>query len=376
MPGSLQTGSLFLNLKNIIGWKTQRKIIAFSVDDYGNVRLASKKAREAMDKAGMKIYDRFDAHDSLETEEDLLSLFEVLNSVKDKNNNPAVFTPFTLPANINFEKVAESGYSEFFYESLPETFAKLKGYEKVFGLWKEGISKRLLVPELHGREHLNVNMFIELLEKKDKETLVNLQNRSYTSISAKYYPTIQYTAAFDFYEFSENDKLKNILDDGVKLFKKVFGFNPSTFMAPSSSYNSTLDNTLNENGVNYLDYSLIRNEHIGLGKYKKSLNYSGKKNKLGQTILVRNCAFEPTAHRSIDWVSYCLQQIEAAFKWNRPAIISSHRVNFCGLVDPENRAVGLGDLKKLLIKIVTRWPEVEFMSIKEIGDLVSRKTQI
>ena len=30
------------HIKNISGWRTNRKIIVFSVDDYGNVRLSSK----------------------------------------------------------------------------------------------------------------------------------------------------------------------------------------------------------------------------------------------------------------------------------------------------------------------------------------------
>jgi len=33
------------NLKNIWGWRTSRKIVVFSVDDYGNVRLDSRQAR-------------------------------------------------------------------------------------------------------------------------------------------------------------------------------------------------------------------------------------------------------------------------------------------------------------------------------------------
>jgi hypothetical protein len=37
--------NLILNLKNLVGWRTKRKIVVISVDDYGNVRLDSKKAR-------------------------------------------------------------------------------------------------------------------------------------------------------------------------------------------------------------------------------------------------------------------------------------------------------------------------------------------
>ena len=112
---------LLNNLKNIWGWKTSRKIVVISVDDYGNVRLDSPKARENMNKSGLKIYSRFDAFDTLETKEDLSILYETLTSVKDKHGRPAVFTPFAMPCNINFEKMAETNYGKYEYELLPET---------------------------------------------------------------------------------------------------------------------------------------------------------------------------------------------------------------------------------------------------------------
>lgn len=62
---------LFNNhLKNLIGWRTNRKIVVFSIDDYGNVRLNSKKARENLDKAGLKVLSSFNAYNSIETKED------------------------------------------------------------------------------------------------------------------------------------------------------------------------------------------------------------------------------------------------------------------------------------------------------------------
>ena len=93
------------HIKNIPGWRTKRKLLVFSIDDYGNVRLDSKKARENLNRAGMKVKSRFDAFDALETREDLEMLFEVLNNVKDRTGHPAVFTPFALPCNINFERM-------------------------------------------------------------------------------------------------------------------------------------------------------------------------------------------------------------------------------------------------------------------------------
>ena len=80
---------------------------------------------------------------------------------------------------------------------------------------------------------------------------------------------------------------------------------------------------------------------------------------------------QPTDDRGIDWVSYTIKQIEAAFRWYRPAIISSHRVNFCGHIDSENRRIGLSSLSELLTQILRRWPEVGFLAAHELAGLIA-----
>jgi hypothetical protein len=74
----------------------------------------------------------------------------------------------------------------------------------------------------------------------------------------------------------------------------------------------------------------------------------------GLIKIVRNVVFEPGEQGNIGWPDYTLRQIEAAFRMRKPAIISSHRVNFCGHIDKENRNKGIRDLKELLDKLVTR----------------------
>ena len=347
-----------------------------SVDDYGNVRLDSTKARENMDKAGLKIMSHFDAYDALETRRDLEMLYGALSSVKDKNGKHAVFTPFALPCNIDFEKMAENNYNNYFQETLPTTYQKLEAkdsdaYKGAWNLWKEGIDEGLMVPQFHGREHFNLKVFEEKLAKKDYELLTALNNRSYTSISSSGYATINYTAAFDFWEYSENDRFAKIITEGLDLFEKVFGYRSVHFNPPGGREHPIIHQTLKDAGIKYLDTPLIKKEHQGNGKYKKSINYTGKKNKTGMIYEVRNVVFEPTDDRGFDWVSYSMKQIETAFFWKRPAIISSHRVNFCGHIDPKNREVGIKALQELLNKIINKWPDVEFMSANELGDLIS-----
>ena len=64
-------------MKNISGWRTDRKLVVFSVDDYGNVRLASKSAFENLEKSNIRFNSRFDRLDTLETRIDLEKAPEV-----------------------------------------------------------------------------------------------------------------------------------------------------------------------------------------------------------------------------------------------------------------------------------------------------------
>ena len=366
------------NLKNSIGWKTNRKIVVFSVDDYGNVRLNSAEARKNMDDAGMKIYSRFDALDTLETTQDLEQLFAVLSSVKDKNGRHAVFTPFALPCNIDFEKMEAEDYQNFYFESLPNTYKKLaiqqpEAYTGTWDLWKDGIAKGFLRPQFHGREHLNLSIFNDKLKKRDAQLLTALKNKSYTSISDEAYPTMSSMAELDFWNVTENNDLKPILKEGLQLFEEVYGYKSIYFTPPVFNIHQSLFQTIKNNGIQFLDLALLRNEHQGLNVYKKSFNYIGKKTREGLTIMVRNVVFEPTEDRGIDWVDFTMKQIETAFRWNKPAIISSHRVNFCGHIDKDNRQNGLESLQRLLQEIVKKWPDVEFMSADEMALILKDK---
>lgn len=366
--------NIAFNVKNLFGWKTNRKIVVFSVDDYGNVRIDSPGARAQLNKAGVTLKSRFDTFDTLESRQDLNMLLETLRSVTDKNGRHAVFTAYAVPCNINFEKLEQTGYRKYHYEILPQTFQKKEtedpeNYSGAWKLWKEGIEKGLIVPQFHGREHINLKVFEEKLAQNDSQLLTQLQNRSFTTISNTNQKTISPLAAFDFWAFKDNKQFHRIIKDGLNKFEEVFGYRAQNFTPPAYSAHPILYSTLQENSIRFVDTALIANNHQGNGKYKRQFNYTGKKEN-GLYKMVRNVVFEPTDDRGVDWPSYAMQQIEAAFRWNRPAIISSHRVNFCGHIDPKNREKGLGSLKELLKKITKRWPEVEFMAANELGQLI------
>ncbi len=367
------------NAKHLIGWKTSRKIVVFSVDDYGVVRMASREALEAL-KAIDAPMVRYDHTESMETRQDLESLFEVLESVRDKSDNPAVFTPFSVPCNMDFERMVREDFRSYQYELLPVTFDKLAArdpaaYKGAWDLWKEGISRKLMVPQFHGREHFNLKVLEEKLADRDEILLTALKHSSNIGLKNHRNPALSYLSAFAFWEMQENERFEALIEDGLNAFQEVFGYRSVHFTAPAGGEHSSIYTHLRKGGIKFVDMPLVKREHQGQGSYKTKLYYTGKKLPSGVVAGVRNVVFEPTSAMQSDWVSYTLGQIDKAFSWNRPAIVSSHRANFSGYMDPDNRETGLSALKELLAKITSRWPDVEFLSSAQLYELIVPKDE-
>jgi hypothetical protein len=366
--------SLLNAVKNIFGWKIRKRIIVIQVDDYGNVRLASHHARNALEKAVDNSASRFDRYDSLETSEDLEMLYDALSSIKDGSNRNAVFTPFSLPINLDFENVKKYKYQEYKFEPLPETFQKLtalypKSYEGAWLLWEQGIREGLMRPQFHGREHFNLRLFERLLADKNRELMTSIEHRSLACLPGNDAPPGGWTASFGFWDIDDTRIFPEIIRSGLACFREVFGYDATVFTAPAQQFPVSMEKDLTGFGLKAFDRPFYQARHQGGGKFRRQITFTGYDKAKDLVYLVRNVVFEPTSS-NIDHVSKAMQQIEAAFRWNKPAIISSHRVNFCGHIDPANRAKGLGDLRVLLRKIVDKWPDVEFMSAGELSDLI------
>jgi hypothetical protein len=67
-----------------------------------------------------------------------------------------------------------------------------------------------------------------------------------------------------------------------------------------------------------------------------------------------------------------LQDINTAFRWGKPAIISSNRVNFVSGIEEANRNQGLRSLRELINQIIKKWPDAEFMTSSDLGHLIAK----
>lgn len=349
---------------NLQGYKTKRKLVVFLVDDYGTIRISSQESLEELSKiAPNVISNRFNKYDDIASKEDLEQLFEVLLSVRDKNGKPAVFTPMTVVVNPDFEAIEKVNFQNYYFETFFETLDRRNDGKEIKALWKKGIEQGIFVPEFHGREHLNVRFWMNFLKKKDENVLAAFNTQS-IGIEPKNNDGRGYMAAFDLIEKDHLDELNEIAKEGLDIFEDLFGYRSVLFTPSALIHNDNMHSNLKDNGIKFIDMARSRTEPIFQGK-KKKFHYMGQTNKLGQKYITRNVMFEPNKDNK-DAVKRALNEIEIAFKYNKPAVISSHRVNFVGGKDIKNREKGLKDLKVLLNSIVSKWPDVEFVAIRDL----------
>jgi hypothetical protein len=359
------------NLSNVLGWRTNRKIIVIESDDWGSVRTQSKAAYNQMVRKGLELNrSNFTRYDALESNKDLENLFEVLSKYKDSTGRHPVLTPMCLVANPDFDKIKASGFTEYHFESFLETCKRYPQHEKVGDLWQTGINERLFVPQLHGREHLNVDQWMRALHSGNEGLRLAFDHQSFGASWFKGQRLPDYLAAFDPETPEDILPYKKIIQDAGKLFYEICGYLPRHFIASNSSEPKVLEKTLKEIGVEYLTRYKIQRYPLGNGKFSIQFNWLGKRNKLGQIYLTRNAGFEPSDDTNIDWINTCLAEIENAFRWKKPAIISSHRVNYIGFIDPQNASHSLKQLDQLLSIITKKWPEVEYITSAELGSMI------
>ncbi|CAF3700014.1 unnamed protein product, partial [Rotaria sp. Silwood1] len=141
----------------------------FESDDWGTIRMPSKETQEKLLKLGVnadknyynnndslesnedmealfevlsKYKDKngskglevdkcpYNSNDALESNDDMTQLFETLDSVKDKNGNPAILTANNIVANPDFEKIKADNFQKYHYELFTDTLKKYPQHDK------------------------------------------------------------------------------------------------------------------------------------------------------------------------------------------------------------------------------------------------------
>lgn len=358
------------NFINMRGMRTPRKLVLIESDDWGSIRMPSREVFDSLQAEGLHPEtDPYLRYDALESDEDLQQLFSVLTSVEDSKGNPAVLTANAVVANPDFDKIATGQFKAYHYEPFTTTLNRYSGRGQVLDLWKQGIRQGIFIPQYHGREHLHVMRWMADLAAGDEMLHKAFSHRMISISSVPSKMRFAYMEGMDHQDEKERLAKKEVLETGHSLFQQLTGYGSRSFIANCYIWDDTVEEVLQGEGIVVMQGILNQIRPVGEGKHILTKHFMGEK-KNGMAYTIRNVFFEPSLDPSINWVDEAMSRIQTAFRWQKPAIIGSHRLNYIGSVDPRNRESNLASLQQLLQKIVRQWPDVEFISSASLAELI------
>lgn len=349
-------------------------MLVIESDDWGSIRMSSKDAFQSLLKKGYCVDQcPYNIYDALESNQDLEMLFDVLGSVKGGDGKPAVLTANNIVANPDFHKIKESGFQEYHYEPFIETLRRYPKHDKVLELYQQGIQDGVVMPQFHGREHVHVLHWLEGLRTGNAKAIDTFAHQMFSVfLGERSNCNKEYLNAMAFYNKSEKEFIEVSVTSGIDMFESIWGFKNETVIAPCYQWHPDLEETFYTCGIKIIQGGRAQiSPNFNKEGYTVIRHFNGQKNKLDQIYTVRNVVFEPSMNRNKNWVDASLREISNAFFWKQPAIISSHRLNYIGWLNPENRDENLRLLGNLLKNVMKKWPDVIFISSDQLTKFYS-----
>jgi hypothetical protein len=357
------------HLYGFLGKKVKDKLVIIESDDWGSVRMRDYKTYDILLSKNFPVDQcAFNRNDAIEDNDDMTALFEVLKKHKGGDGNSAVLTANFIVGNPDFEQIEKENFAKYHWEPFTKTLERYPKRDNVVSLYRQGIHEGLFYPQYHGTEHVHVSNWMQALQNNDAIAHEGFKHQMF-SISSGVGSNCkkEFLDVFGIYNPNDEELLSERIALGLKHFKQFWSYDSKTCIAPCYVWDERVEQMLASQGIMSLQSgrTQLMPSHTGTYTYKR--RYTGHQNHLGQTYSVRNVFFEPSTDMHKDWVSDALKEIKTAFQWNTPAILSTHRVNFIGAINPDNRKRGNLLMDQLLKNITKIWPDVKFIHSADLS---------
>src|SRR5690606_21201343 len=357
-------------------YKSKRQIIVIESDDWGSERIPNQFVQQQLLNAGIGITKNpYTLFDTLEREEDILALNDVLERIEKQYEKKIQLTANFILANPKYNAIEKNQFENYFYEHFTETYYRRDGDHRVLNALNELIHKKYMHPQFHGREHINISYWLNELRAGNpfflKAFALNCFGIDVSNLGTN---RSNLMAAN---EYTHNAEKKRVLDsicEGVDMFEKHFGYKSETAVSPRHVWDKEVEKQYQKKGIQGIQTSLHQLIPSKNG-YRRKLHYTGEFNKRNNlSYLVRNIYFEPAYNQNYDWIKNAMGKIKLQFIFGSPVIISMHRLNFAGGLVEANRTENLKLFKELLKQIIIKYPNVEFLTSDQLLHLIlSRK---
>ena len=368
--------NLLATWTNLRGWHTSRKLVVIESDDWGAIRMPGRDAFENLLAAGIRVdRSRYDSLDCLEDAEDFQALMNVIERHRDSVGRPAVFTFNTVMGNPDFERIENDDFECFHHQHLFDSYRTYHDQD-LEPLWREAIDLGWIRPQLHAREHLNSPLWMHDLQQGNEETQLGFSYRFYGLKTRTSSPVQKsYLAACWPDSISDLEYIIEITRDGLDCFEQTFGYPSRTFIACNYVWPAALEAPLAERGVEMLQgqRAQLRPDPEQGGRLQIRRHYTGQNGGQSLRYSVRNVLFEPYMDENTDWANRAINEVAQSFRFNKPAVISTHRINYVSGMSQSHRDGNLKQLDDFLSRLRQRWPDVEFITSDELCDLMKDK---
>lgn len=353
-----------------------KKVVVFESDDWGSIRTPKGDLSKHFAPFNLDLlknpYHRYDVLESPSDVSGLLTSCEEIEKLIGKK--PKLTLNFVM-ANPDFNRIKADAFSSYYYEDFRETYKRYYSGVKGLNLVSEGQRLSYFLPQFHGREHIQVPFWLEMLRNRDL-VFTKAFELGFWGIGTEEYAHSErhIQASFDIRDKEEQAFTGTSIIEGLELFANIFGFESESFIPNNYIWPSSLNQLLVEKSVKFLQ-GMKKELHprpVGQNNRNSNSRYAGKKTPEGLIQLVRNTTFEPSFYKNREnELQKCLREIKTAFLFKQPAVISTHRINFVGGLDENNRTENLALFKRLILEINRNWPEVEFWNSVELGEYYS-----
>lgn len=361
-------------LWHFYSWHTLSKIVVFESDDWGQRGLNISQLENLSKNFSAKDFivpltynkNLNWLRDTLELEEDLEKLYCILEKHIDSRGRHPIFTANLVVTNPDYNAIKNENFNKYIV---------VEPSNNLTSKWKEGRKRGVFFPQYHGFAHFNYEQWLDDLRNNNysvrKAFDLGLSLPIFDEVKMKHGYKGEYVElGFSPSSVISYNRQKEIMNTGMAIFKKIFGYASCSTIAPFRIWDECTEQVSNELGIKYIqgaDYHIIGRD--GQGNLITKNHYLGEKNKWKQLYLVRNCNFEPFGEKPNEWQD-TLKEIERAFKRGYPAIIDTHRINYSGGVDSRMRDSDLLGLDILLQNIEKKYPKVLYLTSVELGELI------
>jgi hypothetical protein len=172
--------------------------------------------------------------------------------------------------------------------------------------------------------------------------------------------TIRRNTSFLHGELDRSNEEVGRLLEGMDVFKRVFGYHPISFIAPTYILDTCFLDFLRNNRIQILQAgNRLVNSH------KQRLFYPPLRKRNGLLWSIRNVRLDPHRDYGFD-ATRAVADINIAFENKLPAVIEFHRVNFAGKYNPSYRNETISQLCSLFNSIHKKWPEASFLTSNQL----------